>query len=290
MPIFANVAWAHHPKLETLPTHSYGHNLGDYLLWDWRLDVCIILLIGSLVYTLGWLRLRRQGHLRLASRKRLVFYQSGLLSITLALISPIDALVDVLFFVHMLQHELLIFLIPPLLLAGQPLLFCLWGLPASLRLKLGGMFAFRHPIRRTLTFLTTPIVAFLVSVFVLWGWHHPIAYNLALKNELAHDLEHVSFFLAFLLYWWPLIGSPPQRSRLLTNVKRGFYLVVSAIQTALLGGLITFANDVLYPHYLTIPRIVNWEVLTDQQFGGAIMWLPGPIIYGLAAFLTMKDE
>jgi len=91
------------------------------------------------------------------------------LSIALALISPIDALVDVLFFVHMLQHELLIFLIPPLLLAGQPLLFCLWGLPASLRLKLGGMFALRHPIRRTLTFLTTPIVAFLVSVFVLWG-------------------------------------------------------------------------------------------------------------------------
>ena len=74
------------------------------------------------------------------------------------------------------------------------------------------------------------------------------------------------------------------------NVKRGFYLVVSAIQTALLGGLITFANDVLYPHYLTIPRIINWAVLTDQQFGGAIMWLRGPIIYGLAALLTMKDE
>jgi len=219
-----------------------------------------------------------------------VFYQSGLLSIVLVLISPIDSLVDVLFFVHMLQHELLIFLIPPLLLAGQPLLFCLWGLPITLRLKLGRMFALRHPIRRALTLLTTSNVAFWLSVFVLWGWHHPMAYNLALKNELAHDLEHISFFLVFLLYWWPLIGSPPQRSRLLTNFKRGLYLAAAAIQTALLGGLITFANNVLYPHYLTIPRIGNWTALTDQQFGGAIMWLPGPLIYGFAAFLTMKDE
>lgn len=258
--------------------------------WEWRFDVIGVLLVAGLAYTVGWTRLRRRGHHRLARWVPLLAYLAGLLVIAVALMSPVDTLGELLFFVHMIQHELLIYLIPPLLLVGRPLPFGLWGLPGALRRGLGLLLVSGSLLRRGLAFLTRPAVAFGLSTAVLWLWHHPAAYNLALENDLVHDLEHLSFFGAFLLYWWPLIGSPPQPPRLTTNGARGLYLVAGAVQAALLGGVITFADEVVYTHYLTVPRLGGLSALADQQLGGAIMWFPGPLIYGLAAGLTMGEK
>ena len=105
-----------------------------------------------------------------------------------------------------------------------------------------------------------------------------------------HDLEHISFFLAFLFYWWPLIGSPPQAHRLRSNGARGLYLLLGAIPTALLGAVIALTDRVIYTYYLGVERVNDLTALADQQIGGAIMWLPGPLIYGIIAILTMKED
>lgn len=258
--------------------------------WGWRWDVGIVLLVAGLVYTLGWARLRRRGHRRLARWGPLLTYLAGLLVIAVALMSAVDTLQELLFFIHMLQHGLLIYLAPPLLLMGQPLPFGLWALSRSLRRGVSVLLVRGTSLRQGLAWLTGPAAAFGLSTAILWLWHIPAAYDLALRNDTVHDLEHLSFFGAFLLYWWPLIGSPPQPPRLTTNGARGLYLVAGAVQAALLGGLITFAHEVVYTHYLTVPRLGGLSALADQQLGGALMWFPGPLIYGLAAALTMGEE
>ncbi len=255
--------------------------------WEWRADVSAVLLILGALYVLGWLRLRRRGYHRLAGWRGLVAYLAGLLVIAVALMSPIDPMGEQFFFMHMVQHELLIYLAPPLLLVGRALPFSLWGMPRFLRRELSRLLVQESVLRRGLRFLTRPVVAFVLSTAILWLWHHPLAYNLALENDTVHDLEHLSFFLAFLLYWWPLIGSPPQRPQLTTDGARGLYLVAGGMQSALLGGLITFTNHVVYTYYLTVSRPGGLSLLADQQLGGVVMWFPGPLIFGLAAAFTM---
>lgn len=258
--------------------------------WEWRSDVSLVVLIAGLLYLFGWLRLRQAGHFRLATLWRLLAYLGGLLAIVSALMSPLDALQPFLFSIHMIQHEVLMFLAAPLILLGWPMPFALWGLPPYLRRKLGRLLVRQGLLRRGLAFLVKPGIAFALSTGILWLWHLPAAYDAALASTWVHNLEHLSFFGVFLLYWWPLIGAPPQPSPLTTNAARGLYLLAGATQMALLGGLITLSDQVLYTHYLTVPRLTGLSALADQRLAGAIMWFPGPLIFGLAAVLAMRDE
>jgi cytochrome c oxidase assembly factor CtaG len=258
--------------------------------WDWRSGVILVLLVSAILYMFGWLRLRQTGQRRLASGYRLLAYLAGLLTIAIALMSSIDLLQPFLLSVHMIQHELLMFLAPPLILAGRPMPFVLWGLPASARKPLARFLVRDAIARRGLAFVVNPWVAFVLSTAILWLWHLPAAYNAALATNTIHDLEHISFFVAFVLYWWPLIGAPPEPARLTGNAQRGLYLLAGATQIDILGALITLSDHVLYSHYLTMPRLTGLSALDDQRLAGAIMWFPGPLIFGLAAALSMRDE
>ncbi len=274
--------------------------------WYWRWDVSLVLGTAGLLYIIGWLHLRLQNN-HVARFKFLLTYLAGLFTIAVALMSPIEALQHLLFFVHMFQHMLLMYLAAPLVLAGRALPFVLWGLPASLRTITGQLLSPNGWLRRSIRILTRPIVAFTISTSVLWLWHLPIAYNSVLVNKVLHDTQHLSFFAVALLYWWALIDSPPQRAWIKSNGGRGLYLALGAIQSAILGGLITFADRVIYTNYLLVPRLCSVPnlneqqlsnfvhfcgipALTDQQIAGAIMWFPGPLIFGLAAAFLMREE
>lgn len=258
--------------------------------WGWRADVSLVLLTAALLYGRGWLQLRRRGYHRLARRKGLALYLSGLATIAVALMSPIDTLQALLFSVHMFQHQLLIYLAPPLLLAARPLPFVLWGIPVALRLGVADLLTPSGLVRRSLAWLTQPAAAYGLSTGILWLWHIPAAYNFVLVNGVAHDVQHLTFFGSALLYWWALIGSPPQAATVRTNSGRALFLALGAVQSALLGGLITFADRVIYTNYLMVPRFAGISAQTDQVIAGALMWFPGPFIFGLAAALLMQEE
>ena len=115
--------------------------------WSWRPEVIIPLVILGALFLNGWRRLRARsgrvsGARSLAAKWRPVTYIAGLLVIAIALLSPFDVLVQQLFFMHMIQHLLLIMIAPPLLLLPNPMPFLLWGLPGRVRLGVGGIVAF----------------------------------------------------------------------------------------------------------------------------------------------------
>jgi cytochrome c oxidase assembly factor CtaG len=112
---------------------------------------------------------------------------------------PVHTLGEILFSVHMVEHELLMAVAAPLLVLGRPVIAFLWALPQSARRDLGSLSRAR-PVHRVWFFATSALVAWTVHALALWVWHLPVLFEAALASELVHSLQHVCFLGAALLY------------------------------------------------------------------------------------------
>jgi putative membrane protein len=222
---------------------------------------------------------------------RPISYIAGLLVIALALVSPIDVLVQQLFFVHMIQHLLLIMIAPPLLLLPNPMPFLLWGLPDGLRRSVGrGLGRVLNKDSMTGSLIrkaTTPAVIYLLFIIVVFGWHDPDLYNAALRSDLVHDIEHITFFLAGMLFWWQIIGAGPIIHKQFGRIGRIAFTLAAIPPNMALGIVLAFTPVVVYTHYNDVPRLLNMSPLTDQQLSGIIMWIPGSMMYIIAALILI---
>jgi cytochrome c oxidase assembly factor CtaG len=258
------------PDLLTLVTAVAGR-------WAWRAEVLLPVGVLAALYVRGWRRLRLVPRARrIASGWRLASYLGGLGCIVLALCSPIEYLAELSFTAHMIQHQLLIMGAAPLLLLGEPFPLMVWALPMRLRRRLGGLLVRPGPLRRILRALTWMPAAGVLSAAALWGWHHPAAYEAALRHPALHDLEHLSFLATAVLFWWPVVNPAPRLRRLCGGTMYGAriaYLILSTGQTILLGAVLGLAERALYPSYAAAPRLlVDWSPVDDQAFGGGVMW------------------
>lgn len=256
--------------------------------WEWRPEVLVILVPLGVMYFVGWRRLRRHStHGKLANGWRLASYEGGLGVIALALMSPIDRLGGQLFFMHMIQHMLVIMFAAPMMLLAEPFPMFLWSLPKNMRAPVARLFEGDSLFRRLLTRATTPLVAWLAFLTIFLGWHDPNAYNAALYHEWVHNVQHVSFILAALLYWWPIVGCAPHIHPRFPIWGKLIYLIGSIPPNMAVGISIAFATDVIYTYYLSVPRVWSFTALQDQQLSGAIMWIQGSEMYITVALFLM---
>ena len=229
------------------------------------------------IYLRGWRELHRRLPRRFAVW-RLIAFQAGLLTLFLALASPLHPLAELLLQFHMIQHLLLMMVVPPLLLLGAPLLPLLRGLPRPvLQHGLGPFFA-STALQRLGHFLTHPIVCLLAFTVSNVAWHVPGLYELALRSEFWHNVQHVCFLGTGLLFWWPVVQPWPSRLRWprWTMIP---YLLFADIQNTALSAFLIFSERVLYPTYAAVPRLWGISALDDQAAAGAIMWVPGSVIF-----------
>jgi cytochrome c oxidase assembly factor CtaG len=163
----------------------------------------------------------------------------------------------------------------------------LWALPAGLRGQAAALFTRDSRFRRGLAAATRPGVAWLIFVTIYFGWHDSTAYNAALYHPWVHDLQHITFFGAAMLYWWPVIGAAPHIHRRFPGWARMAYLLATVPPNMLVGVSIAFASQVIYTYYLSVPPIWGLTPLQDQMISGAIMWIPGSMMFILAALLIL---
>ena len=255
--------------------------------WDWRLEIVAVLAVLGVLYTTGWWRLRRRSRLdRLATRKRLAAYLAGLAVLAISLMSPVDILGGQLFYMHMIQHMLTMMVAVPLILLANPFPFMLWGMPSGVRRPVSGLFARRSLVRRGLTAATKPGIVFLAYFTIYLGWHDPTLYNLALRRDWVHDVQHITFFVVAVLFWWLVIGAAPRLHRLPLWARIG--MLIGAVPPTMIAGVtIAFAGQVLYTYYETVPRIWGVTALQDQMLAGVIMWIPGSMMFILAALILV---
>jgi cytochrome c oxidase assembly factor CtaG len=266
--------------------------------WEWRIEIILVLVMLGALYLRGWSRLRRITGQRpseqrsnprppLAATWKPVAYLSGLVLVAVALMSPVDVLASQLFSMHMIQHLLLMMFAVPLLLIATPFPALMWGLPKGLRRTVGGALNQESGLRQLLTKITAPGVVWFVYVAVYVGWHDPGMYNLALRNDFVHDLEHLSFFAIAMLYWWHVTGVGPRFHRTFGSGKRLMYVVAAVPASMFTGIAIAFSSQPIYQHYTTVPRFYGLSVLDDQILAGVIMWIPGSMMFLLAGLILL---
>jgi putative membrane protein len=187
-----------------------------------------------------------------------------------SLTGPVHDLSDYyLFSAHMIQHLLMAFAMPPLLLYGTPA-FMLRPLLRDPRIvRLG-------------RFLTRPSSAFAAFNLVIVAWHLPPAYNLAMNDHPVHIVQHLMIMAASVVLWWPVLSPVPELPRAPYPVQI-LYLFLVGLPMVMVSIFITMADDVLYPYYAAAPRV--WAALgahADQHLGGLIMWVPGGLVFLVA--------
>ncbi len=251
-------------------------------LASWRIDPAItaILICAAIVYWRGWLRGRRLLHDE-KDQQRLAAFGGGLAALFLALESPLDAFDSLYLSAHMTQHLLLMMIAPPLLLLSHPMLPLLRGLPKRFVKEGLGPFLAWRALQRVMRFFVTPPVAWAAFAVSTIGWHLPFFYELALSSPAWHGAQHASFFWTGVLFWWPIVrpvGQPsPGKARWPKWIAIPYLLSADIVNTIVSAAFI-FSGKLLYPSYAAV-RAGGISPVDDQTLAGAIMWVPGSVIY-----------
>src|SRR3954454_4993610 len=259
--------------------------VGVAALRTWTGDPALVWVIcAGILYAIGGRHLPRSGP-AVSQRWRTASFVAGLATIVLALDSPIDELADKLLWVHMVQHILLLMVAPPLLALARPWNRMWHGLPLELRRPIaravvrGPRWA---PVRGAAAVLAGGVASWLAFNLTLVVWHIPAAYDLTLRSQPVHALEHAMFFAVGLLFWTRVIDSPPWRSPLNTQA-RAAYVASTMVVSWMLAIVLAVAASPLYaPYAAEASRPGGISALADQQLGAGVMWVPGSVPFTVA--------
>jgi cytochrome c oxidase assembly factor CtaG len=232
------------------------------------------------LYLLGAAALwRRAGMGRGIAPWRAASFAGGWFALAGAALSPMHELGERLFSAHMIEHAILMLVAAPLIAVSQPALASLWALPEGARRRIGRL-AHSTRLARMSRWATDPLSATIIHGAVLWTWHLPGLFALAVADEGLHWLQHATFFGSALLFWWALIGSRPRADGYGAAT---LFLFVTALHTGVLGALLVLARQPWYPADSETLRHFGLTALEDQQLGGLVMWVPCGVIYTGAA-------
>ena len=238
-------------------------------------EIDIPLITAALLYAIGARRSRG------VTRTQMACFWSGWAVLVIALSSPLHDWSEMLFWVHMTQHELLMLIAAPLLVLSRPLVPMLWALPGPERRRTGRFFK-RSGLIRAWHGISRPLPAWLLHAAALWTWHAPALFQAATRNSAIHALQHISFLGSALRFWWSLFYARKRAAYGESFV----YIFTTAVHTSILGALLTFSSSAWYPIYRFTAPQAGLTALQDQQIGGLIMWVPAGIVY-LVAGLTL---
>jgi putative membrane protein len=248
--------------------------------WSFEPSVLLGVLAFALLYVRGWLRAREPGAPHPPGYGRLALFAAGLLTVLVALVSPVDVLGEQLLFMHMIQHVLLLDIVPILLILGLTK-----GIlrPVTRRLR---------SIERRAGPIGHPAFAVAFYVGSMWIWHIPAMYDEALRYPNIHALEHICFALAGGLYWWHLLS--PIRSRMrLGGLGPIMYMVSTKLLVGALGVALAFLPSAIYPFYEHHAHFWGLTAGEDQSIAGLVMALEQSIVMGIAVvvlFVQMLNE
>jgi putative membrane protein len=263
----------------------------SYVTGHWSFDPFLILaIVVAGWHEIGLRRLARRSRPERTRQRRLrsLWFYAGLVVLLLSVESPIDYWAYDYFFVHMIQHLLLMFAAPSLIVAGAPWQPLLAALPG--RSGQGGPAGGRaRPLRTGGAFFLRPWVSVALFNAVMIFWHLPGPLDLAETNRTVHIwLMYSSFFAAGVLFWLQFIPSPPFRRRMPLVSQAAALLVTNVIMIGIAMTLSFFVSDSLYSVYDHIPG-VTLPPFADQQIGAALLWVCGDF-WALPAMIVIVRQ
>ena len=255
--------------------------MASYLTGHWSFDpFAIVALVLVIWHEAGLARLARRSRPERSRQRRVrsIWFYAGLAVLLIAVQSPVDYWADSYFFVHMIQHLLLMFAAPVLIVAGAPWQPLLAGLPGHLgkdatREVMTGRWA--RPLRAASGFALRPWVAVIAFNLAMVVWHLPGPFDLASRNQAVHIwLMHGTFFAAGVLFWLQFVPSAPFRIAMSRAAQAAALVLTNAAMWILAMSMSFLSSASWYSVYAHI-RGVTFPPLADQQIGAAILWVCG---------------
>lgn len=253
----------------------------SYVVDNWSFDPFIVVVaVVVLLHELGLANLRRRSVPERTRSRRLhsLCFYGGLALLLVAVVSPIDYWADDYFFVHMIEHIIIMFFAPILIVAGAPWLPLLHSLPVGPRrrvlraIMLGRSSAALRSLGR---FLSNPWTALVAFNLVMVIWHLPTLFDAAQNNQLVHIwLMHASFFVTGIMFWLQIIPSYPFRLRTSPLWQIGAIVSTNIVMFVLAMTMSIFSAASWYPVYAHVSG-VTLSPYADQQIGAAILWICG---------------
>ncbi|HET7463928.1 MAG TPA: cytochrome c oxidase assembly protein [Longimicrobium sp.] len=243
--------------------------------FDWRVwklypsfMVGWLLFAAAYFFFIGPLRHRFPGS-KPASGRQVASFSAALLAMVLSLQGPLHEISDYyLFSAHMVQHLMLILVMPPLLLAGIPD----WMLRPAIQVRW---------VKAVARALTLPLIAFGLNNVIFLAWHFPGPYDLMMRHHTVHIAMHLTIMVTGVIMWWPVMSPLPELPRIAPPLQM-IYLFLVGIPMMVSAALITFSATPLYSWYVEAPRLFGIGALDDQRLGGVIMWVPGGLVLWIA--------
>ncbi|MEJ2409498.1 MAG: cytochrome c oxidase assembly protein [Novosphingobium sp.] len=256
-----------------------GHVHADanpWTLWQLSPEILLGLVIAGLIY---W---RGSRHGLVDERWRIAAFFGGLLALFIALISPVERLADHIFAVHQVEHMLLRTVAPMLLFLSRPQAAMVRGLPNGV----SKFFAGTGWLRKVIDVLRFPPVATVLFLLASYFWMLPHFHDMAILDEPIHYMWHISLLVTGLIFFSVIFDrrTAPQGPGLGTRL--GMF-VFAALGNIVLGAFLTFKTVPLYEAYLTLGHMWHVSMLTDEQTGGIIMWIPGTMMFAVSAILVI---
>jgi putative membrane protein len=253
----------------------------SYVVDNWSYDpFLIIVAVIVILHELGLRNMasRSRPERSRARRRRSFAFYGGLAVLLLAVVSPIDYWASDYFFVHMIEHILLMFFAPMLIVAGAPWLPLAFGFPVSVRRRVGRavlLGAWARPLRALGRFLSNGTVAVVLFSAAMVVWHIPALFDAAENNQDIHIwLMHSSFFMTGVLFWLQIIPSYPIKPKLTTAGQIGAILITNVVMIFVAMSLSIFTSTSWYSVYNHVPG-VTLSPFADQQIGAALLWVCG---------------
>ncbi|MGN6377457.1 MAG: cytochrome c oxidase assembly protein [Gaiellales bacterium] len=252
-------------------------------------------LVASVVAALLYIRGTRRGMrpvggsgraARDQRRRRALLFALALVTVVAALASPIDDWADSLFWVHMSQHLLLTMVAAPLLVLSAPWMTMWRAFPLGFRRTVARGAVSSRPVA-PLRALLRPWPAFIAFNVTMWAWHAPALYDLTLRNQAVHDLEHTMFLVTGVLLWVQLIDSPPLHTSL-GDIQQGALAFTTILSGWFLALVLAFWPTPLYSAYASLThRPGGISALTDQQWAAGMMWMIGSLPLSVMLFFII---
>ena len=244
--------------------------------------ITVVLLLAGLVYLCGWLRLRTVSP-TVVPAWRVTCGLSGLLSVWLAVGSPLAALDHEWLTAHMIQHLLLMSVAAPLILMGAPVVAMLNALPQRVVsiIRSWGSTPVVQRIRKTIAHL---VLCWCAATLTLTLWHVPAVLTAAMHSPTWHLIQHASFLCSGFLFWWPVVQRWPGATTE-PHWSMVVYLFLATLPCDVLSALLVFSERVAYPVYLATSGRSAASVLEDQQYAGALMWTCVTLVYLVVAVM-----
>jgi putative membrane protein len=257
--------------------------------WSFQPVVVIALLAAGWLYARVYKRAAAHSSTSGPNASHWVFYVAGLLTIAVALLSPLDPIGDkYLLSAHMFQHVLLSDIAPALLVLGlrAPVLPLGLSREALMAVAPGGKSG------RWLARLTSPWVAVPLWALATWIWAIPAVFDFAAQHSVVHAAEHATLFYTGLAMWW-LIIDPLPRAKLRPNGQRLALLGFTRLASACVCLPLTWITSTQYSLYASAPRGYGISAINDQHLAGASMCFIEALVFGIAfaaAFISMLDR